>query len=565
MAKRTKVTEFTHQGPRFPEIKEKTIDLGGEHFEGLPARMLDAFCKLYPTDHFKDKVFIRNFMISFNAATNNKYAEKWKDFPKCFESEIEKYYTKCDAAHKAELEKKREETQLFFSTMTREEKKAYREKIAAEKKEKLLKETECTFNGKIQHLAAPVIEVGGLFMGRGDLPLKGAWKIDIVPEDVTINWLSKDKDVPEPPAGHHWKEVTHKSTLNAWTYQFHLLGFDSDRIYLNKKCALDPKSDAKTNLTTSRFDTARTLSQKWDELHKMQYDDLSKTEKTDLQRALAIWLVMETGIRVGTEHSEEFDNGTKGICLLEVGDMIIGPDFLDLDFYGKDSVHYANKLENIDAKVIDGFKKITDGKAKNELIFDKINEGFLNDYLKNYIKELTFKSFRTSLGSKILVEYFRENPVKPNMTEAQKLQLFKNANLLVAKKLNHQSGVAKNNDSLKKKLERFDEQIKAVEDRIKLEEQKQKSCVDPKKKAKAKENKEKQKAKLKELKEKKDYAKRSKNFALGTSKGSYCDPRVIISWCKSVGLPIQKIYSKNQINQFEWAGDVDEKFWKKYC
>jgi DNA topoisomerase-1 len=93
-----------------------------------------------------------------------------------------------------------------------------------------------------------------------------------------------------------------------------------------------------------------------------------------------------------------------------------------------------------------------------------------------------------------------------------------------------------------------------------------------------KEKKERIKEKITKLKERVDRAKvRSvivedklslkkdgKETALGTSRGSYLDPKMVSSWCKSVDLDITKLYTKSLLNRFQWALNVDENFWKEY-
>ena len=58
--------------------------------------------------------------------------------------------------------------------------------------------------------------------------------------------------------------------------------------------------------------------------------------------------------------------------------------------------------------------------------------------------------------------------------------------------------------------------------------------------------------------------KDSKETALGTSRGSYLDCRMVISWCKSVDLSVEKLYTKALLARFAWAMDIDENFWLQY-
>ena len=48
----------------------------------------------------------------------------------------------------------------------------------------------------------------------------------------------------------------------------------------------------------------------------------------------------------------------------------------------------------------------------------------------------------------------------------------------------------------------------------------------------------------------------TKTVALGTSKINYMDPRITSAWCKSVYLPIDKVFTKNLLDKFPWAMDT---------
>lgn len=56
-----------------------------------------------------------------------------------------------------------------------------------------------------------------------------------------------------------------------------------------------------------------------------------------------------------------------------------------------------------------------------------------------------------------------------------------------------------------------------------------------------------------DLQQRKDNA----DVALGTSKINYMDPRITISWCKNVELPIEKIFPKTLRAKFAWAMETE--------
>jgi DNA topoisomerase-1 len=57
---------------------------------------------------------------------------------------------------------------------------------------------------------------------------------------------------------------------------------------------------------------------------------------------------------------------------------------------------------------------------------------------------------------------------------------------------------------------------------------------------------------------------KTRGVALGTSKGNYADPRILVSWCKDNEVDVKRIFSKTLKEKFEWAMDIDPDFYKKY-
>ena len=45
----------------------------------------------------------------------------------------------------------------------------------------------------------------------------------------------------------------------------------------------------------------------------------------------------------------------------------------------------------------------------------------------------------------------------------------------------------------------------------------------------------------------------NKEVALGTSKINYMDPRITVSWCKKMEVPIEKVFNKSLLDKFPWA------------
>lgn len=122
-------------------------------------------------------------------------------------------------------------------------------------------------------------------------------------------------------------------------------------------------------------------------------------EMVDAQLACCVYLIDKLALRVGNEKSED-EADTVGCCSLRVEHITIEPVgedgklMLTFDFLGKDSMRYFNTVEVI-PEAYECFKKFIDGKKPDEDIFDRINTGRLNDYLKEQMDGLSAKVFRT--------------------------------------------------------------------------------------------------------------------------------------------------------------------------
>ncbi|KAI8347617.1 hypothetical protein EDC96DRAFT_486442 [Choanephora cucurbitarum] len=53
----------------------------------------------------------------------------------------------------------------------------------------------------------------------------------------------------------------------------------------------------------------------------------------------------------------------------------------------------------------------------------------------------------------------------------------------------------------------------------------------------------------------------NKEIALGTSKLNYIDPRITVAWCRSNGVPLEKVFSKTLLEKFRWAQNIPDD-WK---
>lgn len=221
---------------------------------------------------------------------------------------------------------------------------------------------------------------------------------------------------------------------------------------------------------------------------------------------------------------------------------------LVIEMIGKDSVPGYYKLE-VPAYVERFVKKLQKGKKPEDELFS-VGSGAVNAFLKEVDSCFSPKLFRTALGTQALVQYLKDNRIDKNAPDYEKLATLKRANLEAGKRLNHRSGIGKTKVIDTSKI---DARIATAKDRVK-------TFI-----AAGKTN---QASKASQMVEKlmteRDLKLDIGNVSLGTSLKSYVDPRVIFSWCKDVDYPVERIFGKNNVQHFQWAGGVSKTFWRKY-
>ena len=280
------------------------------------------------------------------------------------------------------------------------------------------------------------------------------------------------------------------------------------------------------------------------------------------QLATALYLIDKLALRVGNEKTKE-EADTVGVCSLRVEHIKLkDDDKISLDFLGKDSIRYQNTVK-IDKEVYESLSKLIYNKKPQEQLFNLINPNMLNNYLKDMMKDLTAKVFRTYNASNLFqIELDNISKEIEKNNEDNNINLILNkyqkANVKVALLCNHQKNVSKTfNDQINK----LNDKIKELKN-IKKELENNKRDLDNKKdKVKVKKLNEKIKKineKIKDTKAKKDLKLELKSLSLTTSKINYIDPRITIAFFKKHNLPLDKIFSPSLKDKFFWAMDIDK-------
>jgi len=391
------------------------------------------------------------------------------------------------------------------------------------------------------------MEPPGIFLGRGSNPNIGKIKRRIYPEDVTIN-IGKDAMIPPTLDNHKWGKIIHDRHVE-W-----LASWKDIITGKTKYLWLGASSHFKASSDQEKFDMAKKLKRKIETIRAENEKNLQSENKKIRQIATAFYFIDNFALRVGGEKGEDTAD-TVGVTTLRVEHITLtNSNFIVLDFLGKDSVRYYNKLQ-VDPQVYINIQEFVKDKNKGEDIFDLITSQDVNRYLQTFMKDLTAKVFRTFNASYLFQKEIQKIMKKyetqlDSIDQTVLIDEYLKANTSVAKKLNHQKNVGK---SFKNVDEKFIEKIKKIKSQLR------KARKSSSKKGSTKENRIlKLNDKLKKTKLKYDLKKEMKNISLGTSKENYIDPRITLVFIKKYSIPIEKVFSSALIKKFVWAQNYVE-------
>ncbi|KAG9188292.1 DNA topoisomerase 1 [Alternaria panax] len=308
----------------------------------------------------------------------------------------------------------------------------------------------CMWDGRKQKVGNFRVEPPGLFRGRGEHPKTGRVKKRVTPEQITINIGEKAK-VPEPPAGHRWKEIKHDhegTWLAMW--QENING-------AYKYVMLAANSDIKGQSDFKKFEKARELKKHIDRIRKDYRKDLNSKMMADRQRATAIYLIDQFALRAGNEKGED-EADTVGCCSLKFQHITLKPpETVIFDFLGKDSIRFYDEVK-VDPQVFKNLKLFKkEPKTTGDDIFDRLTTSGLNKHLTSYMPGLTAKVFRTYNASYTMARLLKE--MKATGTIQEKVKAYNDANREVAILCNHKRTVAASHAT---SIEKMNEKINGL-------------------------------------------------------------------------------------------------------
>ena len=543
--------KLQHNGILFPpdfESKGIKIKIRGESvpLELLQEEMIYQWAKKKDTPYVQDKVFQKNFVADFAKTFKGKYKNlelSEIDFSNPFKI----------------VDKEKDAKEL----LTKEEKKALAAKRKEIREEMKAKYGIATMDGKEVEVANYMAEPPGIFIGRGEHPMRGKWKPKVSTKNVTLN-LGKEAKIP---AGNWGKIVNDKDSMwmASWT---DILTEKRKYVWLADTAGIKQERDQ------AKYDKAKKLASEINKIKDRIVKDMHDKNSKIRRISTACYLIYRTAMRVGDEKDPE-EADTVGATTLRKEHVNLTGSSIEFDFLGKDSVRWQETVQAVghDKQFHDNLKELVLKKKNSDEIFDGITSRHVNQYYSSIVEGLTAKVFRTYLASSVVSKYLREHDSIKKSNPAEKLYHAKLANLEAAMMCNHKRTIPKTfEQTLQKKIDTLkkaensnpwkskEEALKRTESKVvKTDKQKEtKNGQIKRAKVQIKKSKQKHKERVEKLKLQLDLTRKTKDYNLGTSLRNYIDPRVFKSWTDKVDADWEKLYTAALQKKFLWVRSINE-------
>lgn len=569
------LSQLIHNGVLVPSPlspRHLTIQVRGELLRLTPKQeeMAIAWARKQGTDYVEDPVFVQNFMADFSHALGVEppLSVEEVDFTPAINVVLREKAAK--------------------DALTREERKA----LAAERKaqREAIKEQYgyAIVNGKRVELGGYIVEPSGIFMGRGEHPLRGRWKEGASQSDITLN-LSPD--APRPAGD--WQEfVWQPDSLWVARWKDKL----SDKL---KYIWLSDTAPVKQKREAEKFDQAVELNAALDRVRAHIQKGLTDPSPKRKMVATACYLIDALCLRVGDEKDED-EADTVGATTLRPEHVTLHPDgAAEFRFLGKDSVEWHKTIE-LPAPVLRNLERLIrnarpsnsgNGNGDKPQIFPLVTSRNVNRFLSAILPGLTAKVFRTHHATEAVQQSLAESGIKPEDPEYKKWGAATQANLVAAELCNH---TKKAPASWPTRLERMQEREQKLRERIALREaqleerqealealsqqavEKLAACSTEKQRQRAelsfqkklaraaqrldvaRERLDKARADLGKLLTQMAINSEKRTWNLNTSLKSYIDPRVYHHWGRQVDYDVlESYYPKTLRRKFAWVRDTD--------
>jgi DNA topoisomerase I len=448
-------------------------------------------------------------------------------------------------------------------------------------------------NGERVELGNYQVEPSGIFMGRGQHPLRGRWKRGAERSDITLN-LSPDAPVPEG----EWHEIVWQpESLWVARWQDKLTG----KI---KYIWLSDTASVKQTREAGKFDKATELDAHLPEVLAHIEAGLTDAKPKRRRVATVCALIDVLNLRVGDEKDPD-EADTVGATTLRPEHVTIHPDgVVEFRFLGKDSVLWHKKVRLTDAvranleellgSVPQGEQAAPSGargssEAKPQ-VFPDITSRHVNQFLGEVLPGLTAKVFRTHHATRAVRQCLGDAGVTAEAPDYEKWRAVAMANLDAAIICNHTRQAGANWKERRERLQERRAVLKARADEakgrwseaadglkaVKAEARaKAAAATDPKKRTKVKETyrrkidaaevraaaararADKAVIALDRFDAQSQVAGKMRTWNPSTSLKSYIDPRVFYRWGQGVGYDVlDKYYPKTMQRKFQWVREA---------
>jgi DNA topoisomerase-1 len=543
---RAKWQTLEHRGVSFPpeyQPRGITITVRGEKLalNRDQEEIVYAWAKKKGTHYVQDPTFQQNFLSDLQKLLPESYNNitiKDIDFSMAYRLADEEKEMK-------EQEKER------YKTLSKEQKKSISQAKKAERERLKAIYGKAVVDGIEVDIANWLVEPPGLFMGRGQHPMRGRWKPRVRPQDVTLN-LGENAPVPEG----NWKAIIHDHS-STWLATW-IEGLTGKRkyVWLHDSAALRQENDK------AKYDKAKKLAEREDKVHR---EVIRRMMKGDGKVATVAYLILKLAMRVGDEKDPE-EADTVGASTLRVEHIefpqVNGRQMIEFNFLGKDSVPWQKRLE-VDSEdttaLYKNLKKFMQGKKPSDPIFDGINSRKVNAFLQQIMPELTAKVFRTCIATRVVQRQLSKAKVDKNSLEAQKIYAAKKANLEAAITCNHKKGIDPKNPAARKTLEKFEESITKKKEAI----AKLKADIAAKN-WKTELHEKRLEERIEKLQMQLILQQETRDYNLGTSLRNYIDPRIMKAWLNYVELDWTKIYTSTLQRKFKWVEGYKDKNFRTF-
>jgi DNA topoisomerase I len=422
--------QLVHNGvivPDPPDLPGLSIVARGHQIALTPKleEMALAWARKKDTPYVRDEMFVANFMRDFSEVLGI-------DPPlRLDEVDFGAYYDLID-------EERRQKEAL-----TAEERKAQaaaRRVVREDLKERY---GYAIVNGQRVELGTYMVEPSGIFMGRGQHPLRGRWKEGASQEDITLNYGPN----PEEMEG-NWAEVVWQPE-SLWVARWKdKLSGKLKYIWLSDTAPINQRRELE------KFDQALRLDSRLKRVRETIEESLVAEGARERMVATACYLIDILCLRVGDE-KEADEADTVGATTLRPEHVTLHDDgSVEFRFLGKDSVEWHKTIQpprvvydNLAELILHARPSSTaasttsaetagNGRGLPQL-FPNITSQNVNAFLSSIVPGLSAKMFRTFHATKVVERSLNLSKIKPEHPEYRKWKAASIANLRAAELCNH--------------------------------------------------------------------------------------------------------------------------------